>query len=99
MHAVQRQAPTVDLKLLDGLPAQEGAQQAAQSEYVIEVTMRQKDPRQVPETHACLQDLALRPFPAIDQESILVVLYDLRRQAAPGRRRGGRSAKKQDLEQ
>ena len=53
----------------------------------------------MPETDSGLQDLALRPLPAVDQKTILVMLHDLRGQAPAGRRRGRRSAKKEDLEQ
>jgi hypothetical protein len=46
-----------------------------------------------------LQDLTLRPFPAIDQETILIVFDDLRGEAALGGRRGGGRTKKKNLEQ
>ena len=99
MHSVQRGAASEDLKLLDRLPAKKRAEQAAQAEDVVEVTVRQQHARQVAETDARLQDLALRAFAAVDQKTILVVLHDLRRKAAPRGGRGCRSAKKQDFEQ
>ena len=71
----------------------------AQAEDVVEVAVRQQDARQVAETDARLQDLALRAFAAVDEKTILIVLDDLRRQAASGGGRGCRSAKKQDFEQ
>jgi hypothetical protein len=37
-----------------------------------------EDVAQVPETYARLQDLALGPFTAVDQESVLVVFNNLR---------------------
>src|SRR5512135_505356 len=99
MDAIQRGAPPKDLQLLDGLPTQKGAKQAAKAENMVQMPMRQQHAGEVPETRARLKDLALRALTTIDQEAVFIVLDDQRREAALGRWRGGRCAEKEDLKQ
>ena len=61
--------------------------------------MRKKNAREIFEAGARLQDLALRTLPAVDQETILIVLNNLRGKTAFRRRCGCRSTKKEDFEQ
>ncbi len=92
MHAIQRGTPAENLEFVNRLPAQERAEQTAQPENVIEMTMREQNAIQVFESQTRLQDLPLRAFAAIHQKAILVVLHHLRRKSALGRRGGGRCA-------
>ena len=61
--------------------------------------VREEDARKILKARTRLQDLALSPLTAIDQKTILVMLDDLRGEAALCRRRGGGSAKKKYFEQ
>jgi hypothetical protein len=99
VDTIQRPAAAEDLQGLDRLPAQKGAQQAAQAQYVVQVPVGQQDARQVPETHARLQDLPLGSLSAVHQKAVFIVLDNLGGEAAPRRRRGRRRAKKEDFKQ
>ena len=98
MDAVQRGAAAVDLQLLDRLPAQERGEQAAQTQDVIEMAVREQDTRQALKAGARLQDLALRALAAVHQETIFVVRDDLRGKSPLGRRGGGGRAEEQYFE-
>ena len=67
-----------DLQTIDGFPAHECGKQPCQTEDVIEMTVCDQDPIETPESDPRLQDLALRPLTAIDQESVIPITYDLR---------------------
>ena len=75
--AIQCGAPSKDFELVNRLPAHERAEQTAEAENMIQVTVREQDARQMPKANPRLQDLALSPFAAIDQKTIFVVCDDL----------------------
>jgi hypothetical protein len=75
--------PGVDLEPVDRFPAHEGRKQACQAQDVVEVTVRDQNPIQSSKTDSGLQDLALRALTAVNQESLLTVADDLRREPAP----------------
>ena len=99
MDAVERGASAENFQFVDRLPAQEGAEQPAQPEDMIEVSVRKQDARQAFESDPRLQDLALRPLAAVHEETIFVVADDLRRKSAFRRWGGGRGAEKKNFEQ
>ena len=80
------------MDFVERFPAAECREQAAQAENMIEVRMRQEDPVEALEADAAAEDLALRAFAAIDQETLFAGQDRQRRQAAIDRRRGGRCA-------
>jgi hypothetical protein len=63
------------------------------------MAVRDQNPLQPFESQTRLQNLALRAFPAINQEAILVVHHNLRRQAAMHGGRGSGCAKEGDFKQ
>jgi hypothetical protein len=83
VNAVEGRPTTEYLQFVDRFPSHKRAQKATETQHVVQVAVRQKYPRQVPEADSRLQDLPLRPLTAIDQEAVLIVLHDLRRQPAP----------------
>ena len=66
---------------------------------MVEVTVGKKDAREILETGARLQDLALCALAAVDQKSVLIVFDDLRGKAAFCGGRGGGSAKEEYFKQ
>ena len=99
MDTVKGGTPGEDIQLINRLPAQEGAEQSAQAQDVIEVSMREKDAREILEARTGLQDLALGPLAAVDQKTIFIMLDNLCREPALCRGRRGGSAKKKYFEQ
>ena len=79
--------------------AQKRAQQSAQPQDMIEVSMCEKNAGKVLKARTRLQNLALSPFPAVDQKTIFIMLDDLCRKTTLCRRRGGGRAKKKYFEQ
>ena len=99
MNALKRGASAENFQLVDRLPAQEGAEQPAQPEDMIEMSVCEQDARQAFESDPRLQNLALRALAAIHEEAIFIVTDDLRRQPAFRRGSGGRGAEKKNFEQ
>ena len=99
MDSIQRGAPAEDIQFIDGFPAQECAEQAAQPQDVIEMPVCEENAVEVLEACARLQDLTLRPFATIDQKTVLIMFDNLCGKPALCRRRGSRRAKKKYFEQ
>ncbi|MCX6036350.1 MAG: hypothetical protein NTW99_00340 [Chloroflexi bacterium] len=97
MDAVERPLPAVDVQFFDGFPAHERGEQTGQAEDVVQVAMRDENVVQVPEADAGLQDLTLGALAAVNEEAEFVVLDDLRRKPALGRRGGCRGAEENDF--
>ena len=97
MDAVERPFATENIQFLDGFPAHECGEQAGQAEDVVEMTVGDENVVQVPEAEAGLQDLTLGALAAVNEEAEFVVLDDLRRKPAPGRRGGGGGAKEDNF--
>ena len=75
-NTIQCPTSAEDFKLINCFPAHERADQAAEAEDVIEVTMRQQDARQMPEADTGLQNLTLCAFAAVNEKTIFVVRDD-----------------------
>lgn len=97
MDAVERPFTTIDVHLVDGLPAHERGKQSRQSKDVVEMPVGDENVIQILESDSGLQDLALRALTAVNQETVLVVLEDLRGKSAFGGRGGGGGAQKDDF--
>ena len=82
MNAIERRTTTEDIKLINGFPAQECGHKPAKPKDMVKVAMRKKDAREVLETAARLQNLALRALTTIDQKPIFIMLDNLGRKAA-----------------
>jgi hypothetical protein len=99
MDAVEGGPPGKDIEFLNRFPTQKGAEQPAQSEDVIEMTMRQKNACEIFETDTRLQDLTLCALTAVDQKTVLIMFDDLGGKPALCRRRGSGSTKEEYFEQ
>jgi hypothetical protein len=73
VDAIKCGAPAEDFEFINRLPTQESAEQPAQPEDMIEMSVREQDARQAFESDPRLQNLALGSFAAIDEETVFVV--------------------------
>ena len=79
--------------MIDRFPPSERGRDAAQTQDVIEMAMREQNAIQILESHPTLQDLPLRAFRAIQKKTIALV-DEQRRGHIPFRAgRGRRGAK------
>jgi hypothetical protein len=73
-------------------------QHPGQAEVVICVVVRQEDLVQLDEADRGAQELALRAFPAVDEDAVAAAAEQRPRQAAPGGRDRTRGSEKDDVE-
>ena len=99
VDALQGPGPGPDFQRFDCFPAHERGQQAGQSENVIEVSVGDQDPVQAPESQPRTKNLSLGSFAAVDQEAVISIGDDVRRQSALDGRGRSRCAKEDELNQ
>jgi hypothetical protein len=63
--------------VLDALPASKRGQKAAEAEDVIEVSVGDEDAIEAAKPNSGPEDLALGPFAAVDQESMVAKAHHL----------------------
>lgn len=79
MDAIDGAAPGEYLQLFHRFPTHQGGDQPCQSEYMIEMSMRDQNTVEAFKSNARLKNLALRTFATVDQEAVFIMLNHLGR--------------------
>ena len=72
MDSGQRLLAAVNFQRIQGLPVAQRARQSPKTQYVVEMTVCEKDLVKPAKTEAAAQNLALRALAAIYQEAVLL---------------------------
>jgi hypothetical protein len=72
---VERPRATVDRHDIGALPQPQRRKQTRNTEYVVEMAVRQQEPVEPPEASAAPEQLALRALPAVDHDAVAPGLH------------------------